>query len=303
MINGSNYIVFQAYGSIEILAECRFALMQLYKYNPADEFSIVLYTDNAAYFKNELPLFSETIIEPVTPGIIKDWRGEINFVHRVKIKMLQDFFTKYSGNVLYCDTDTNCLQSLKTVFDDIANGNVYMHTNEGPVSNRNSIESARWKKFLESPVCKNDLQLTGIDDSPMWNAGVIGMNSSQAFILDKVLSLTDTIYKHFPRHTVEQFAFSYLLQQQFTIKAAEDFLFHYWYLKEYRILLEQFFTASANYTLDEQLTLLQDVMPQQITADKMSFKKMSFIKKLFAKKWSIDQYSAPLLSRINQPHE
>ncbi|MBL0355783.1 MAG: hypothetical protein IPP72_02350 [Chitinophagaceae bacterium] len=289
-----NFILFQAYGKEEILAECRFALLQLMQHNKPEDICIVLYTDNPTYFEKELAIFHNPIIEQVALQKITEWRGAIDFVHRVKIKVLQDFFSKHKGNLIYCDTDTSCQQSLSGLFTDIENGVVYMHTNEGLINKRNNIESKKWQRFLMAPVCISGTQLTDLDKMFMWNAGVIGMNSDKAYLLDQVLAITDAVYPNFPRHTVEQFAFSFTLQKNFTIKAAEDAIFHYWYLKEYRVFLQQFFAIKGKLDLHQQVELLQGCMPQKMMKDKLSYKKLPLLKKLFAKKWAISNYPLPI---------
>lgn len=288
-----NYILFQAYGNDEILAECRFALLQLMRYNKPEDICIVLYTDNATYFTNELCIFTNHIIEQLSPELVTEWRGEINFVHRVKIKVLQHFFSRYQGNLIYCDTDTCCLQSLSAMFGEIEKGTVYMHTNEGLIDQRNNIESKKWKRFLSAPVKIKGLPLGQLHQIFMWNAGVIGINSSQASVLEEVLEITDALYPAFPRHTVEQFAFSYVLQKKYTIRAAEAFLYHYWNLKEYRTILSRFFAENTANTVWQQAAQLDAFMPRPMMDQKEAYKKLPFLKKLFTKKWTIDKYPLP----------
>lgn len=299
MSNTKNYILFQAYGNEAILAECRLALMELLQYNDPAAFSIVLYTDNAGYFEKELDAFDNKIIRPVTPQDIADWKGTINFVHRVKIKVLQDFFSNYTGNVIYCDTDTCCERSLADIFNSIALGNIYMHQNEGQIKAKTDIEARKWFRFFTSKVYTQNAFLIDPADIYMINAGVIGMNSEHAGLLPQVLEITDRIYPLFPRHTVEQFAFGYVFQKQTTVRSAESGFFHYWDLKEYRIFLQDFFAGAVDLSLSEQQKLLQRFTPQRLMKEKAAHKKAFFIKKLFTGKWNMEKDRSEMRKMIN----
>lgn len=262
--------------------------MELLRYNDAFKLTIVLYTDNAGYFDNELDAFDNKIIRPVTPQDITEWKGAINFVHRVKIKVLQDFFSNHTGNVIYCDTDTCCQQSLTDIFTGISLGNIYMHENEGQLKAKADIEARKWVRYFSSKEYKSNAFLTDPVDTYMINAGVIGMNSDHAGLLTQVLEITDRIYPLFPRHTVEQFAFGYVFQKKTKVRSAETEFFHYWDLKEYRLFLQEFFSGAGKLSLDEQQKLLQNFTPQRLMKEKTTHKNAIFIKKLFAGKWNME---------------
>lgn len=291
-INMNHYVLFHAYGSNEILAECRFALMQLLQQHDVETICVVLYTDNPLYFKNELEAFSNAITEHITAKQITAWRGEINFVHRVKIKVLQHFFSKYNGSVLYCDTDTYCIQSPATLFANIDNGAFYMHTNEGYIKPTGNLVIKKWHHFLaNNNIQINNKKVANIESISMWNAGVIGIGSQYASLLAEVLAITDSIYPLLPRHTVEQFAFSYVFQNTCTILPADNFIFHYWYLKEYRIFLKNFYLKYGTMSIDWQARKILGYLAEPILKEKMLYNKRFFLKRLFTPKWDIADYS------------
>jgi len=293
----NRYILFQAYGNQQILAECRFALMQLLQHNDPNDICLVLYTDNPGYFTKELKAFDNNIIEMVTPALITAWRGKIDFVHRVKVEILQHFFSSHSGSVLYCDTDTYCLQPISGLFRQIENGAVYMHSNEGLIGKSNNTVIKKWKRFLTTKNSTiNGKPVAGINGIAMWNAGVIGLHSNKAYLLKEVLNITDSIYPVFAKHTVEQFAFSYVLQKNGLISPADNFIFHYWDLKEYRVLLNKFYEINKGKSLQELAIKIQSLLPGPIMNDKLAYKKLPLFKKLFTKKWDINSCSASLLN-------
>jgi hypothetical protein len=59
-------------------------------------------------------------------------------------------------------------------------------------------------------------------------------------LLDDVLRFTDNEYPKFPKHIVEQFAFSVFFSPG-GISAASPYIIHYWNLKEAGIVLASFF--------------------------------------------------------------
>lgn len=287
----NRYILFQAYGDQSILCECKFALMQILRYNNTGEICLVLYTDNPDFFSEELKFFDNKIIELFPPGQITKWRGAIDFVHRVKIEILQHFFNNHTGSVLYCDTDTYCKHSLEYLFQQIENGTVYMHTNEGPINTTDNPVIKKWRRFLsENHITINGNNITDTAGIAMWNAGVIGINSNKAYLLRDVLAITDKIFPLFPKHTVEQFAFSFVFQKNVSLSAADDTIFHYWDLKEYRLLLQSFFSFTKGESVQERTKKIQAHLPEQIIKDKMRYKKLPFLKKMVTKKWKIEAY-------------
>lgn len=289
------YILYQAYGNEGILLECKFSLMQLLKCNDPDSFCVILYTDNPDFFKPVLQHFVHHEIALLTPALIKQWRGDINFVHRIKIEMLLDFFSRHTGSVIYLDTDTYCNASLAPLFDAIEKGSIFMHTCEGKLGDKTNIGFRRWIRFLNSNrIMYKGERITGAGSIQMWNAGVLGFSDQYLPVLKDVLQLTETIYPVFPKHTVEQFAFSFVFKKMNNLQAAEDIIYHYWDLKEYRDLLQNFFERNQQLPLEEQTNKLQHLLPEKIFGEKMNHKKMLFFRKWFKPTWSIEPYKEQL---------
>ena len=285
------YILFQAYGSEGILQECKIALMQLLKYNNAGSFSVVLYTDNQDFFKPILQQFKYHEIIQLSSEKQKQWRGAIDFVFRIKIEMIIHFFETHSGAMLYFDTDTYCKTSITPIFDEIENGSILMHTYEGNLDNTRNITFKKWRRFLKENIVSYDNKpITKTDKIQMWNAGVLGFSDRYVPELKDVLKLTDEIYPWFPNHTVEQFAFSFIFQNTTTIKPADQIIYHYWNLKEYKALLEYFFEKNHALSLLQQNDKLQYILPEFIFTEKTLYKNLPFFKKWGKQKWDINTY-------------
>jgi hypothetical protein len=289
----NNYILLQAYGSKEIFDECRFFLMRFAATATnweKDNINIVIYTNNQTVFDKWIPVLPNIIFVPITMEQVTEWRGSINFVHRVKIEIITHFFSLYNGNMLYCDTDTYPIQSLQPLFESIDDDKIYMHTSEGKIVDMPQFK--KWYNFLQ----KSNLPFfnKSVVNTTMWNAGVIGINHQCKDILPAVLKLTDDVYPLFKKHTVEQFAFSYSLLQLKNIAAADMYIYHYWNLKELRILLNSWFLKNKETPIKSLIKSSQTISPQQISVEKFSFlnkpKIFQLYKKLKGKNWNIENY-------------
>jgi hypothetical protein len=74
---------------------------------------VVLYTDNILFFKSKLPQ-SVTYIS-LDKELIQN-KGSINFSSIMKIELLKRFANRFSGNVLYLDSDTPTSKTNKLVY-------------------------------------------------------------------------------------------------------------------------------------------------------------------------------------------
>jgi len=289
-----NYLLFQAYGFREIFDECRFFLMRFAATATSwekENINIVIYTNNNSVFDEWVSVLPNILFVQMPMEQFACWRGNIDFVHRVKIEIIRHFFSLHSGNLLYCDTDTYPIQSLQPLYEGINDGKIYMHTCEGKISNTPQFK--KWLNFLSRnphlPFFKKE-----VADTTMWNAGVIGFNNDHKDVLSAILKLTDTVYPLFKKHTVEQFAFSYSLQQLKVINAADMYIYHYWNLKEFRILLNSWFSKNKETDIKNLITTSRIISPQQISTEKFSFlnksKFFQFYKKLKQQNWNIENY-------------
>lgn len=297
-MENQNYILYFTHGSDEFLNEAVFALLSYYAHHKEDENKIIVYTDNSAYFKKRLPQSIKYIA--LDKETIKKWKGAIDFVHRAKIELLRDFATRYTGNVLYLDSDTYFRTNISILFEHIQNGNAVMSLEEGAI---NSSPIKHLKDF-DRYFKKNNHQLTIGNtsfrfkkDVRMYNAGIIGTRVPEsARLFDEALRITDYIYPEHPSHVVEQFAFSYLLQtQNQRVIEAEPLIHHYWYFKEFRVILKDFFETYKDKSFEELLLLYTKINPEYLGGEKLRYKNASFTEKLRIKitsfrKWKIRDY-------------
>jgi len=284
----TSYIVLQCYGNDDIFYECTFALLtlsQLYKPEELEHIQIWIYTDKPEWFLSFRDCWLPITLRKISEDVIKGWKGEIDFVHRVKIEVLRDLLQTKAGNVLYLDTDIVFLRRIDSMLHAIAGGNIFMHVMEGIVSDESNPIMKKLCFYLRE---QQTIQMSGkpLYDSAMWNAGVLGFHSQYHALLDDILFFTDMIFPEFPKHVVEQFAFSLYFQRTASIHAAAPYILHYWNLKELRVLLRSFFGHFKNKPWDDLVAFSKLIQVHVVMQEKLVFlQNRSALGKLTKSEW------------------
>ncbi len=264
-------MVYQAYGAEAILQECLWSLLSLARRMPAAEWPlVVIYTDRPDWFK-AWPIPVPIDFQQVDAATIQAWRGPHQFVHRFKIEMLLDVQRRYPNPVLYLDTDTEFTQSPAHLLQRIAAGDRFMHVSEGSLARAQQPVLNKLLSFFRKQGAFPELSLQVSPQTEMWNAGVLGVPAPGTELPDRALQLTDALYPKYPKHIVEQFAFSVAYQEHSTVHSAAPWIFHYWNFKEWRLWLAAFLDRFRNAGWDElvhQSSLLPIHVPLQ---EKMGF--------------------------------
>jgi hypothetical protein len=184
---------------------------------------------------------------------------------------------------LYLDTDTVITHLLDEVWQNIEAGKLYMHMNEGVVSGKGNPILAKLHAYLSTNAA---MQVAGkpIYDLAMWNAGALGFNTKYKYLLDEVLAFTDNEYPKFPKHIVEQFAFSVMFRQVGKLKALAPEIVHYWNLKEAREVLASFFAYFKGRHWYELVANAAEIQMPMLMQDKANYYQNRNIADKLAKK-------------------
>lgn len=292
------YLVYQSYGSRDILNECCYSILSLLRQgiNKA-EIRVVIYTDQPNYF-SFLPADCIEFVK-LDAAIIAEYKGAHAFVHRLKIKVLQDAFTRFTGPVLYVDSDIYFLKPIDPLFACITESNFLMCNNEGQIHLGGNRIFEKFSAFLKSNAAYlKEKNIAIAYDITMWNAGVIGLLSDKKELLKKVLYTNDVIYDKFQSHVVEQLSFSYQLQENGTLHASTGYLYHYWNFKEFRIVLAQFFNYHLNRSSVELMIAdVDSIRPDILIKPKLAYEALPFLKKSIRKlsgkrnRWKFPAYT------------
>jgi hypothetical protein len=229
-------VVYQAYGREDILQQNLFSIVSLFKKHEGLQgiHKILIYTDKPEFFQKFLGEQAVIQYEHMDSERLQQWRGAIQFVHRVKIEMLRHAAQLFQNhNLFYMDGDTYFTQDPANLFARIDYNHSYMHEAENIIEKGRDPLSKKIAKFLK----KNDftiknrvIKIPGA--TTMWNAGVLGFSPGFFKDLDSVLAFTDLSYSRYQKHVMEQLAFSYFLAEKTDILNAQKEVHHYWRQKD-----------------------------------------------------------------------
>lgn len=289
-----NYLIYLAYGSADHYNELLYSLLSFYRFHSEDGIKILIYTDDSSSIREKLP--NEIIIKIIDGETLENWKGTVNFNHRLKVKVMQDVRSNYNGNFLFVDTDTYFTRNSSDLFRKINENEVVMDLCEGKlIDNPGGIARKMRKVLRKQNQFRLDSETVTIgNEFTVWNSGVIGFNSGFSK-LHLVEELTDQLYSRGKLFVMEQIAFNYFLQQYKTPFAAGDYIHHYWYFKEFRSVLRHFFNHFNGKSFEELIPEIDKINPKTLSREKTEYKKMPFLKKQWhkiinGKKWEIVDY-------------
>jgi hypothetical protein len=235
-------LVLQSFGRASEYNRAILTILSYYAFNslPKDQTCVLLFTDNPSYFT---PFVSELPIEFIllTPEKIKEMRGSIDFLHRMKIALIEEAFARKTGTILYADSDTFFTKDPAPLFSNVSQSNAYMHLLEYPFVQEVEDKTPTYKKFYQL-ISKTDFELTHgrrlsvTSQHCSWNAGVMVFHPSHARFIPDVYKLTDQFFPASGSHASEQYAFSLVLQTNLHLEACDAVIYHYWYRVKKQII-------------------------------------------------------------------
>jgi hypothetical protein len=219
-----NNLVYLSYGQGPHVDQLVYSVMSVLHImgRDRDNYRIIIYTDDPTAF-SDLPVR----IEPLGFKLLADWAGPFDFNHRRKIFVIKDALEKFGGRLGYCDSDTYFLKHPCKLFTRVRPRHTVMHIKEGYLCDCHASEL---KDFLQGHSLQNRSghRWNITPDTPMFNAGVIGLHEADISLLDEVALLTDQIYPNVRLHTIEQFAFSACFKHYTRLHQSYDVIHHYW---------------------------------------------------------------------------
>jgi hypothetical protein len=253
-MSSKNYLVYIAFGSDDFRNEALCSVLSyLLVWKPDEDTTVLIYTDNTNHFHQLSDATAPIIYEEVSSAQWQQWRGEINFVHRIKVEVLLHAVQKYGGNTLFLDSDTFFLQSPTPVFNALSAGQHFMHKYESTLSTSSGLHRTLYDILRQQPPTDWTSHLA---TTQMYNAGAIGLGATDAPLLEQVLALTDSLYRIHPSHVMEQLSFSMRLTQAGPIQEVAPYVLHYWHMKDTRPVLANFFARHNSQPTSSVLTAL-----------------------------------------------
>lgn len=231
-------LVLQTFGSEKEYRRAILTVLSYYAYkqNFAAETKTLLFTDNPTYFEAYVKGLPVEYVS-LTPEKIKAMRGAINFLHRMKIAVIEEAFRISKGNLLYADSDTFFTADPSPLLNQLTPATSFMHLREYTFESMRQFALPAGETFhaflklIESKSfhLSDGSEITISPQEASWNAGVMLFHPSHARFIPDVYALTDQFYPPTRNHASEQYAFSILLQRHTNLRACDSVIYHYWY--------------------------------------------------------------------------
>lgn len=230
-----NNLILQSFGREGEYKRAILTILSYFTHIPAPyaDSRVLLFTDKPEYFA---PYVSGLPVDYVllTPEKIREMRGAIDFLHRMKIALIEEAFAKTTGNMLYADSDTFFTANPLPLLDQVSEDKAFMHLHEYRFVRNLQDSTKTYHDFLDHVVSR-DFELSDgsrlrvTPEHSSWNAGVMFFHPSHVRFIADVYKLTDQFYPASGSHASEQYAFSLMLQEHLRLEACDSVIYHYWY--------------------------------------------------------------------------
>jgi hypothetical protein len=204
---------------------------------------VLLFTDQPDYFTS---FFEQLPVDYIllTPEKVKEMRGRIDFLHRMKIALIDEAFDRAKGNILYADSDTFFTADPTPLMEKLSEEQCFMHLWEYQFESLKERPLPAGKTFQDFfHLIKSSIFTLYNGESirfslaqSSWNAGVMMFHSSHKRFIQDVYALTDQFYPPTKNHASEQYAFSLILQSNITVSPCDNVICHYWYIVKKAIM-------------------------------------------------------------------
>ena len=230
-------LVVQSFGNEKEYRRAVLTVISYYAFcSPSNAMKTLLFTDRPSYFEAVLKDFPVEFIL-LSEEKIQQMRGKIDFLHRMKIALIEEAFQKSDDSLLYADSDTFFTTDPMPLFHTLSPAKALMHVYEY------AFESLKtWTLFggetnqkFYNLILNHKLMLADGSDfiirpeHASWNAGVMMLDREHAAYIPDIYKLTDQIFPTTGNHASEQFAFSVILQTRTKLEPCESVIYHYWY--------------------------------------------------------------------------
>ncbi|MBL7711032.1 MAG: hypothetical protein JNL13_01140, partial [Chitinophagaceae bacterium] len=158
----------------------------------------LLFTDKPGWFAPYLQDFPVQYVL-LTPEKIKTMRGEIDFLHRMKIALIEEAFQLSGTHLLYSDSDTFFLGNPAAYFAGLDESKSYMHLHEYEFEYLRNMALPAGKTFRDflDIIENRKIFLSDGSELPLnachssWNAGVMLLHAAHSRWIPDVYTLTE----------------------------------------------------------------------------------------------------------------
>lgn len=256
-------VVYLVHGGKKFYDQARMSVLTLLDHlfkQGRDDYCAVVYCDKPHW----MPQHPFVRFVQLTPEQLLQWRGPLDYVHRIKLMILRAAAQELVDPFIYVDCDTRWLSLPDTEFEAL-NTSVadrtaqrrpafYMHLNDGEISPQ---FYPNYFAHLSNTTATR-LAPWHIKPGPwlMWNSGVVGVHPQVAVgLFDDALAICDLELPFLrPRLFTEQYAIALLAASRFDVRPFDHRLHHYWnYSFEAPIYLADIFAGMDHaFTVEQQ---------------------------------------------------
>ncbi len=257
-------LVVQSYGNDREYLRAVFTVLTFVAHCAKREHVVLLYTDQPDFFRNYFHGLPVEYIS-LTDSWIREMRGDIDFLHRIKIGILENAFQRYPGAIVYADSDSFFIGDPDLLLSQLSPDTSFMHkfeytfdsVRESPLPAGAALRSV--VKFVDGHqfLLPGGQAIAATAGLSSWNAGVMLFHPSQAKWIPDVYAITNDIFRATGHHASEQYAFSIVLQTRTRLRENEPINYHYWYRIEKvimdKLLAKRLSPSWSSKTLDQKL--------------------------------------------------
>lgn len=239
-------LVTQSFGRETEYRRVVMAVLSYFVYSENSDAQVLLFTDRPEWFSQYFSCINVDYIK-LDSEKIKSMRGAIDFLHRMKISLIEEAFLRYPGhNLLYVDSDTFFTANPDPLMAQVAPNKSFMHLREykfDALRNMPLPAGESFQAFVRLIESKNFMLADGNScqvsaQMSSWNAGVMMLHYNHMYLIPDVYALTDEFYPSTKNHASEQYAFSIMLQTKTDLQPCEQVIYHYWHNVKKQIIDE-----------------------------------------------------------------
>ena len=241
------------------------------------EHRIIVFTDNPDFFK---PL--GVITHLVSESQKVEWKGAINFIHRMKIMVMIEAKEKHEGKLLFIDSDNYAIHDPTDFLHAWNEDKVIMEKLEYVLQKPADLVGKKYKRFFKKSSVFGQPNYSVDMNQQCWNSGIIGIPGSGKKLLPEILSVCDDMHSKFQKHLSEQMAFSIVLGKHYEVQAFKPFTFH-WFGRGQAInrTIDRVLVDYPNGNADVWITAVFEVKNETINAE-LNPDKQPWYKRWFA---------------------
>ena len=240
-----NYFLFTSFLHQEYFSETLYAIESLKRtLKSEDNVKIVLYTDNPSFYTPYYRNYNRVIIEELPLNILNELKQYSNCSLLWKITIIQLFTRKYSGKVIYSDSDMLFIKSIVHMFNEINNNSfvIYQRLSDMDIItslNDNISSNKTFENFSYNFLLLTD-ETSFSPETEIFDSGFIGFETSQIGMLDKIKDILIANYSLLEIPHLAETILSIVVSQTITNTKeifSQHVTFHYTTEKHTRLLV------------------------------------------------------------------